>query len=122
MDTEKIRKIIGWALVAYPLFSLTAASVGKLTRHPEIVEKFAKLNIPSVELFGIITLVSILFYLIPKTANLGFLLLCSYLGGVIVGELALGESPMPGIVLSVLLYAGTIVRKPALLGLAKWFK
>ena len=68
-------------------------------------------------LLGAVLLASIILYIIPKTTNIGFFLLCSYLGGVIVAEFAKGDPPTLGIGLAVLLYVGTMLRKPELSGL-----
>lgn len=116
MQVNKTRNIIGWILSALPVLVLAGASFGKLTSQPELVENLSKINIHAPYL-GAVLLSSLLLYLIPKTSNIGFFLLCSYLGGVIVAELAKGETPMMGIGLAVLLYVGTMLRKPELSGL-----
>jgi len=96
--------------------ALTAACLGKLTASEEIVENLAQYNIHP-QLLGVVLLGSLALYLVPKTSNIGFFLLCSYMGGVIVGELVRGEMPIVGIVLATLLYVGTMLRKPELSGL-----
>mgnify|MGYP000365590244 CR=1 FL=1 len=116
MQISKTRKIIGWALSAIPLSALVFASFGKLTGNPELVESLAKINI-NAQLLGAVLLACIILYAIPKTTNIGFFLLCSYLGGVIVAELGRGDMPTVGIGLAVLLYVGTMLRKPELSGL-----
>ena len=70
-------------------------------------------NIP---VLGILVLFLVALYLFPKTSNIGFFLICSYLGGVIVGEVACGESPILGIVLTALFYIGTMIRRPDISG------
>ncbi|MFT5990930.1 MAG: hypothetical protein ACI9K9_002394 [Neolewinella sp.] len=52
----------------------------------------------------------------PKTCNIGFFLFCSYCGGIIVGELILGDVPLPGLATGAMVYIGTLLRKPSLLG------
>ena len=117
MKVNKTRKIIGWVLSALPLAALSAAAFAKLTRNPKIVEGLGGINVTNPQLLGGVLLTCLILYLIPKTSNIGFFLLCSYLGGVIVGEIAQGENPMVGIGLAVLLYVGTMLRKPELSGL-----
>jgi len=116
MPISKVRKISAWVLTAIPIFLLTAACLGKLTANEEVVQNLAPYNI-NPQLLGIVLLGCLLLYLIPKTSNIGFFLLCSYMGGVIVGELVKGDPPIMGIVLSILLYVGTMLRKPELSGL-----
>jgi len=64
---------------------------------------------------GILELIILALYWIPKTQKLGFYLLCSFVGGVIVAEVVAGKPPIAGILVSVLLYAGTALRFPKLL-------
>ena len=66
---------------------------------------------------GAIELICLILYWIQKTSNLGFFLLCSYVGGIIVAEMVAGGPPIPGVPVAVLLYVGTFLRKPSLLGL-----
>ncbi len=111
---NKTRNIIGWVLSLIPVGALIGGSYNKLSGNPELAAK-----VPYIDLtvLAIISLTSIVVYLIPKTSNIGFFMLCSYFGGVIVGELAMGEFPLIGILLSVSLYVGTMLRKPSLSGL-----
>lgn len=115
MEVNKTRKIIGWVLSALPLLAIIGGSINKFSGNPELAEKLPYIN--SLPLLGVISLICVVLYLIPKTSNIGFFLLCSYYGGVIVGELAMGEFPLVGIALSICLYVGTMLKKPALSGL-----
>lgn len=117
MQVNKTRKIIGWVLSVLPLVALSGAAFAKLTGNPEIVEGLNSINITNPQLLGSIIVACMALYLIPKTSNIGFFLLCSYFGGVIVGQIAQGDSPMVGIGLATLLYLGTMLRKPELSGL-----
>ena len=65
---------------------------------------------------GAIIVVCLALYWIPKTSSVGFLLLCSFGGGMIVAEIVAGHMPIPGIMLSSMVYVGTILRKPSILG------
>jgi hypothetical protein len=49
--------------------------------------------------------------------NIGFFLLASFVGCIIVAEIVTGEMPMAGILITTLFYVGTILRKPTLCGL-----
>jgi hypothetical protein len=115
MEVNKTRKIIGWVLSAPPVFALLGGAFNKISNNPELAEKLPYIS--SLPLLGILAIVCVATYLIPKTSNIGFFLMCSYFGGVIVGELAMGEFPLIGIALSVMLYVGTMLRKPELSGL-----
>ncbi|MEM6965962.1 MAG: hypothetical protein AAF573_14440 [Bacteroidota bacterium] len=115
MKVNKTRKIIGWVLSAPPLLAILGGSINKFSNNPDLIEKLPYID--NLPLLGAISVTCVVLYLIPKTSNIGFFLLCSYYGGVIVGELAMGEFPLVGIALSVFLYVGTMLRKPSLSGL-----
>ena len=117
MEINKTRKIIGWVLSIVPIVAVAGSSLAKLTGRSEVVDGLAQVNITNPALLGGIQIICLALYLIPKTSNIGFFLLCSFFGGVIVGSLAQGDSPMVGIGLSVSLYVGTMLRKPELSGL-----
>ena len=115
IEVSKNRKIAGWVLSAPPLLALLGGSFNKLRGSEELAAKLP--YITSLPLLAAVSLTCVVLYLVPKTSNIGFFLLCSYFGGVIVGELAMGEFPLIGILMSVLLYVGTMLRKPSLSGL-----
>ncbi len=115
MKVNKTRLIIGWVLSALPLLAILGGSFNKFSGNPELAEKLPYIS--SLPLLALLSLACAALYLIPKTSNIGFFLLCSYFGGVIVGELAMGEFPLVGLVLSTCLYVGTMLRKPELSGL-----
>lgn len=112
---SKTRNIIGWVLSALPLLALLGGGFNKISNNPELAAKLPYID--NLPLLGIFSVSLVIIYLIPKTSNLGFFLLCSYFGGVIVGELAMGEFPLIGILLSICLYVGTMLKKPELSGL-----
>jgi len=66
---------------------------------------------------GILHIIIVFLYWLPPTSNIGFFLLCSLTGGMIVTEMVGGELPIPGIVVAILLYAGTMLRNPLLSGM-----
>jgi len=112
---SKTRNIIGWIMSAAPVLAMTGGGVKKLMGNAELAAKLPYIS--SLPMLGVLSLSCVILYLIPKTSNIGFFLMCSYLGGAIVGELAMGEFPLVGIVLSVFLYVGTMLKKPELSGL-----
>jgi hypothetical protein len=72
---------------------------------------------------GLLELILLALYWIPKTQKSGFYLLCAFVGGIIVAEVAAGThieqgappAPLVGVVTAILLYAGTMLRKPSML-------
>lgn len=114
MKLNRNRTIVGWVLSGPPVIAMFGGSYNKISQNPDLIDKLPYIS--SLPLLGLISLICVILYLIPKTSNVGFFLMCSYFGGVIVGELAMGEIPLVGIVLSICLYIGTMLRKPELSG------
>src|SRR5580692_4667842 len=83
-------RIASGLVVAFLLFD----AVIHLMKPAPVVEAFAKLGFPlrlAVPL-GIIELVCILLYMVPRTSILGAILLTGYLGGAIAIQLPTGNS------------------------------
>ena len=120
-DSSKARIITGYVLSIIPSLLLVFSGVMKLLGDEFMVQNFTELKLlPAMTMIGLIELLCVALYWIPKTMNLGFFLLCSYLGGVIVAELiqvgGIGL-PIPGLPLAIFLYVGTFLRKKDLSGL-----
>jgi len=116
---NKTRKIAGYTLSILVSAMFLISVLSKLSGSEEM-----QANMDAIPNFGelmfavgVIELISLVLYWIPKTSNIGFFLLCSYVGGIIVAELVSGGPAMPGLPLAVLLYVGTFLRKPSLSGL-----
>jgi len=115
----KTRKIAGYILSILPSLMILFAGIGKVSGMEEMAENMNKIpNIgPMISFIGILELSCLLLYWIPKTSNIGFFLLASYGGGIIVAEIVSGVPPFAGIMVTTLFYVGTMLRKPALSGL-----
>jgi hypothetical protein len=96
---------------------IVGGGLAKIAGAAPIEENMSK--IPGFEdkilLIGIFEIILVALYWISKTSNLGFFLLASFTGGIIVAETVTGQVPFSGLLLSFLLYAGTLMRKPSLL-------
>jgi hypothetical protein len=105
-------RIITGLVAAFPVFD----AVIHIMKPAPVVKAFAKLNFPirlAVPL-GIIELVCILLYVIPRTSILGAIFLTGYLGGAIAIQLPIGN-PFFGEVLfpvyiAVFLWGGIYLR------------
>ena len=116
-NISKTRKITGYVMSILFSVQIIIAGAMKLFLASPIVENMnAVTNWGDKTLFvGILELIILALYWIPKTQKLGFYLLCSFVGGIIVAEVVAGKFPFVGILVSVLLYAGTTLRFPKLL-------
>lgn len=98
---SKKTRVLSIVLMAIPSLMLIMSAIMKLSHAPAIVEGFSKSALINyITLLGVIELLSVGLFLYPKTSKIGFLLLCSYLGGAIAIELAGGQPPMAAIFLS----------------------
>jgi hypothetical protein len=96
------------------LFLLLDATIHVL-KPPPVVEAFAALGFPialSTQI-GILELVCVLVYVIPRTAILGAVLLTGYLGGATAVQVRAGHATFECIfpaLIGVLLWAGLLLR------------
>lgn len=88
----------------------------KLLRHPEVVKGMAHLQLPETMILplGVLELLCVLVYAVPRTAVLGAILLTGYVGGAMLTHLRLGEPVYMHVGLGVLLWLGLFLREPRL--------
>lgn len=102
-----------WAL---PIAMLIISSIPKIFSMEFMEQNMeaAGLNI-TLPLLGIIELICVIIFLIPRTRNVGFLLTASYIGGIIAVEwISPTADPYTGIVLQTLLWVGMYFENPTL--------
>ncbi len=101
--STKTTRIISIILMGLPALMLIMSAVMKLTGAEQVVNGLTKIGLGSyITLFGIIELISVALFLYPKTYKVGFLLICSYLGGALSIELATAQPPMAAFFLSII--------------------
>tara|TARA_B100000795_G_C22488757_1_gene319449 strand:+ start:170 stop:553 length:384 start_codon:yes stop_codon:yes gene_type:complete len=117
---SKTRRIAGYTLSIIPSLMILMAGIMKVIGNEGMLENMNKITNwgDKMLLIGFIELGALALYWIPKTMNIGFFLLASFGGGIIVAEVVAGDIPIPGIIVSSLFYAGTMLRKPSLSGLS----
>lgn len=116
-EIGKAQRIIGYVLSILFSIQILMAGVLKLIQMPTMVENMQKITNWGDKLMfiGVLELIILVLYWIPKTMKLGFFLMCSFVGGIIVAEVVSGQPPIAGIITAVLLYSGTVLRLPSLL-------
>ena len=117
---SKTRRITGYALSIIPSLMILMAGLTKIFGTEEMVQIFAKLpNWEDKMLFiGVLEIIILILYWIPKTMNMGFFLMLGFMGGALLTEVILkGGVPLPAIFITTLFYVGTMLRKPSLSGL-----
>jgi len=92
----KMTRAAGYVLSALPVLMMLMSGTMKLVQPPIVVEGFAKSGIvPStISAIGIVELLCVVVYLIPRTAVLGAILVTGYLGGAVYVHVQKGEPAM----------------------------
>jgi len=117
-EISKIRRISGYVISIMASSIIGFSAMIKLIGKELMEENMVKLHMEDITTFlGVAEVICLIIYWTPKTSNIGFFLLCTYMGGVIASELFLGYTPYTGIGVAILLYLGTMLRKPELSGL-----
>ncbi|WP_168797601.1 DoxX family protein [Neolewinella litorea] len=114
---SQVRRAIGYLLSFLPSLAVLGSGMTKFWPDNEIHALLAQLGMGEYAIaIGLTEIACVLLYWIPRTSNLGFFLFCSYVGGITVAELILDQVPWPGLTIGAMIYAGTLLRKPSLLG------
>jgi hypothetical protein len=115
---EGNRKAIWAGRVVSILVSLSFAfsAVMKLMVSPEVVKGMSHLGLPDslIRPLGVIELLCVVVYLVPKTSVLGAILFTGYVGGTIITHLRVGEPVYLNIFLGLLIWLGLYLRRPRL--------
>lgn len=112
-------RILSGIAVAFLLFD----AAGKLMRAAPVVEGTVELGYPDTAVFpiGVLLLVGVVLYAIPRTSVLGAIYLTAYLGGAVASHFRLGN-PLGSHVLfpvyvATFVWGGLALRVPRLLAL-----
>jgi hypothetical protein len=92
-DIPRAQLIAGRVLTALAILFLLFDAGGKIARPPQVVEGTTQLGWPASTILplGIIQLVCLAVYVIPRTAILGAILWTGYLGGAIATHYRIGN-------------------------------
>ena len=106
----------GYVMSALPSLLLVFSGVMKIAKPAPVVEGFQKLGYPenvSVPI-GIVEILCVVIYAIPRTAVLGAILITGYLGGATATNVRVGESWIMCVVMGVVVWGGLYLRDPRL--------
>jgi len=116
LDTSKWSRRAGIAMTAlFVLFMVFDTSI-KLVGLRIVDDTLGQLGYPAGLGFpiGVLELVLLVLYLIPRTAFLGAILTTAYLGGAVWTHLRVGEPWFFPIIVAVLMWLGLALRRPAI--------
>lgn len=120
LTNPKGMTIAGYVLSGLVVLFLILDSVIKLVPIAEVTETMVQLGYPPSDAvargLGILTLICVALYAVPKTSFLGAVLLTGYLGGAIATHLRVGSPIFThllfGLYLGLLLWGGLWFRDP----------
>jgi hypothetical protein len=113
---QRSKKWMPWAgrvVSAIPIAMMLLSAAVKLSHQAGMAEMFTKkLGYPEGTLsgIGILELLCVVLYAIPRTAVLGAVLLAGYLGGAVASHVRIGEPFAMPLALGVLAWLGLFLR------------
>ncbi len=112
----KTKKIINWSLTAIVAFIFLGSASGKLMPAETDIELAKNFGLSQQIFFyiGLIELLSITLFIIPRTGIIGTLLLAAYMGGAIATHLEHNESIIAPCVIQAFIWIVAFIRFPEL--------
>jgi hypothetical protein len=106
----------GRALSVLAVLPFLPSAVMKFLRTPDVLQGLAHYGVPEslVVPLGILELLCVAVYLVPRTSVLGAILLAGYMGGAILTHLRVGEAVYVEIAIGILAWLGLWLREPRL--------
>lgn len=91
--TSKKRLWAGRIISALPAFFLLSSGVNMLMKGADVMQSLARMGYPESRAvaIGIIEIVCVVIYVIPRTSILGAILLTAYLGGATASHVRVGD-------------------------------
>lgn len=114
--SNKAIKITGWVMTIILGLILTMSALMKLTQNETALAQASSFGIDATvyQFIGMIEIISLILFIIPRTGILGTLLLVAYLGGAIVTHLQHHEPIAVAVIIQILLWFTAYIRFPEL--------
>lgn len=114
--SQKTIKITGWVLSILLALLFTMSAFMKLKQNETAITQASAVGIDATTYLyiGIIEIISLILFLIPRTAILGTLLLVAYMGGAIATHLQHQQPIAMAVGVQVVLWITAFVRFPEL--------
>lgn len=109
-------KTTGWVLTLVLALLFTMSAFLKLTQNETALAQAAAIGIgaSTYQLIGVIEVISLILFIVPRTGVLGSLLLIAYMGGAIVTHLEHQQPIAMAVAVQVLLWITAALRFPEL--------
>ncbi|GAB2770884.1 DoxX family protein [Rhabdobacter roseus] len=114
--SQKVMKTTGWVLTLVLALLFTMSAFLKLTQNETALAQAAAIGIgaSTYQLIGVIEVISLILFIVPRTGVLGSLLLIAYMGGAIVTHLEHQQPIAMAVAVQVLLWITAALRFPEL--------
>ena len=114
--TTKTKNIINWSLAGIVGFIFIGSASSKLIGGAEALEmaKGIGLDANNFKILGLIEIISVVLFLIPRTGIIGTLLLAAYMGGAIATHLTHGQPLIAPIIIEAIIWIVSVLRFPEL--------
>lgn len=112
----KTNKTIAWVLTGLISLAFLGSAVGKFMANAEALKMAEKFGIDASTylMIGVVELICLILFIIPRTGILGTLLLSAYMGGAIATHLEHGESIVAPCIIQTILFLVSFYRFPEL--------
>jgi hypothetical protein len=117
---SKTRLRAGWIMTGLPVLFLLFDTVIHFMNIPPVVEAFTQLGYPAsiARGLGIVELVCLVLYVMPRSSVLGAILLTGYVGGAVASNLRVGNPLFSHVLfpvyIGILLWGGLYLREDRL--------
>lgn len=114
--SQKAIKITGWTLTIILGLVFTMSAFMKLTQNETALAQASSFGIDTstYQFIGVIEIISLILFIVPRTGILGTLLLVAYLGGAIVTHLQHQQPIAMAVIFQTLLWITAFIRFPEL--------
>ena len=114
--SQKTISIIGWILTTILGLVFTMSAFMKLTQNETALEQAASIGLDATTYLyiGIVEVISLVLFIIPRTGVVGALLLIAYMGGAIATHLQHQQPIAIAVSIQILLWITAYVRFPEL--------
>jgi hypothetical protein len=114
--SQKAIKITGWTLTIILALVFTMSAFLKLTQNETALAQASSFGIDTTtyQFIGIIEIISLILFIVPRTGILGTLLLVAYLGGAIVTHLQHQQPIAMAVIFQMMLWVTAFIRFPEL--------
>jgi len=114
--SQKAIKITGWGMTIVLALVFTMSAFLKLTQNETALEQASSIGLDAstYQFIGIIEIISLILFIVPRTGILGTMLLVAYLGGAIVTHLQHQQPIAMAVIFQILLWVTAFIRFPEL--------